>query len=158
MVNRTLVVRNMMIPAMLFLGACCCGKDVVVAPQPSSPSAPARRDAPAPASVLGDTFYDFDKSVIRPDAVDQLKANAAWLQANDKRSVTIEGHCDERGTDEYNIALGERRAVTAKGYLVNLGIPANRLKTVSFGEERPFATGHNEEAWAQNRRAHFVAE
>ena len=72
--------------------------------------------------------------------------------------MIIEGHCDERGTNEYNLALGERRANSAKDYIVNLGVEPARLKTVSYGEEKPFAQGHNEEAWAQNRRAHFVAE
>ena len=72
--------------------------------------------------------------------------------------VIIEGHCDERGTNEYNLALGERRANSAKDYIVNLGVDPARLKTVSYGEEKPLAEGHNEEAWAQNRRAHFVPE
>jgi peptidoglycan-associated lipoprotein len=155
--NSKLLIRNMLIPAMLFLGACCCEKDVVVAPEPPPPAAPA---PPPPVVVpgLGDVFYDYDKSVLRTDAVEQLKTNAGWMQANGTRGVVIEGHCDERGTNEYNLALGERRAVSARDHLVNLGIPSSRMKTVSYGEERPFAAGHDEEAWAQNRRAHFVAE
>ena len=72
--------------------------------------------------------------------------------------IIIEGHCDERGTNEYNLALGERRANSAKDYIVNLGVEPSRLKTVSYGEEKPFAEGHSEDAWAQNRRAHFVAQ
>jgi len=111
-----------------------------------------------PGHVLGDVFFDYDKSAIRQDGVEQLKNNAAWLRENSQRGVVIEGHCDERGTSEYNLALGERRANSTREYLVNLGIQANRLKTVSYGEERPFAVDHNEEAWAQNRRSHFVAE
>jgi peptidoglycan-associated lipoprotein len=154
MVHRKLLFRNLLIPTMLFLGACCCEKDVVVAPAPPPPPPP----APVVVPGLGDVFYDFDKSALRADAVEQLKTNAAWMQANGTRNVIIEGHCDERGTNEYNLALGERRAASAKDYLVNLGVPANRMKTVSYGEEKPFALGHDEEAWAQNRRAHFVAE
>jgi len=107
---------------------------------------------------LGDVFYDFDKSEIRNDAIQQLKINANWMQANSGRNVLIEGHCDERGTNEYNMALGERRANSAKNYIVNLGVAPSRMKTISYGEERPFATGHDEASWAQNRRSHFVGE
>jgi len=80
------------------------------------------------------------------------------MQGNSSKRVVIEGHCDERGTSEYNMALGERRAVTAKESLVNLGVESDRMATVSYGEERPFSAGSNEEAWALNRRAHFVEE
>jgi peptidoglycan-associated lipoprotein len=150
------LLRAVFIPGMLFLGACCCDKDVVLAPEPPPP-------APAPAAAvvvpgLGDVFFDYDKSALRMDAVDQLKTNAEWMKVNAARSVVIEGHCDERGTNEYNLALGERRATSTKNHLVDLGVDSGRMKTVSFGEEKPFATGHDEEAWAQNRRAHFVAE
>jgi peptidoglycan-associated lipoprotein len=109
-------------------------------------------------SVLGDIFYDFDSSALSPDAQEQLKQNAVWMQKHSLPSVTIEGHCDERGTDEYNIALGERRADAAKKYLITLGADGKRLSTVSYGEERPFDPGHNEDAWAKNRRAHFVTK
>ncbi len=105
--------------------------------------------------VLGDIFYDFDSSAVSTEAQDQLRQNATWLKNNAAPSVTIEGHCDERGTDEYNIALGERRANSAKEYLTTLGVSSSRLSTVSYGEERPFDPAHNEEAWAKNRRAHF---
>ena len=145
------LLRTLFIPGMLFLGACCHETPVVIAPQPPPP----------PAVVLpglGDIFYDFDKSELRTDAVDQLKTNANWIQASAGRKVIIEGHCDERGTNEYNLALGERRANSAKDYIVNLGVEPSRLKTVSYGEEKPFAEGHSEDAWAQNRRAHFVAQ
>ncbi|NTW51814.1 MAG: peptidoglycan-associated lipoprotein Pal [Chlorobiaceae bacterium] len=108
--------------------------------------------------VLGDVFYDFDSSALSPEAQDQLKQNAVWFQRNSVPAVIVEGHCDERGTDEYNIALGERRAVAAKEYLVNLGVGNGRITAVSFGEERPFDPGHNEEAWAKNRRAHFLTK
>ncbi len=92
------------------------------------------------------------------DAVSQLKNNAAWMDANRSKRVIVEGHCDERGTNEYNMALGERRASSAKEYIVSLGISPERIETISYGEEKPFAQGSTEEAWAQNRRAHFVAE
>lgn len=109
-------------------------------------------------TVIGDIFFDFDSSSLSPEAQDQLKQNAAWLQNHQLSSVTIEGHCDERGTDEYNIALGERRAEAARNYLETLGVTGSRLSTVSFGEEKPFDPGHNEEAWAKNRRDHFVTK
>ncbi len=105
---------------------------------------------------LGDVFYDFDSTVLSAEAQNQLKQNAAWLENNSANKALIEGHCDSRGTSEYNMALGERRASAAKEYLVRLGIASSRLETVSFGEERPFDTGKGEDAWAKNRRAHFV--
>jgi peptidoglycan-associated lipoprotein len=107
---------------------------------------------------MNDVFFDFDRSELTASTQSQLKANAAWISANASRRAILEGHCDERGTSEYNMALGERRAQSAKEYLVNLGIDPARLKTVSYGEEKPFASGHNEEAWSQNRRVHFVEE
>lgn len=109
-------------------------------------------------TVVGDIFFDFDSSALSPEAQDQLKQNAAWMQKHPQANVTIEGHCDERGTDEYNIALGERRADEARNYMQNLGVGGNRISVVSFGEERPFDPGHNEEAWARNRRGHFVTK
>lgn len=108
--------------------------------------------------VIGDIFFDFDSASLSTEAQEQLKQNAGWMQKNRLPAVSIEGHCDERGTDEYNIALGERRAIAAKEYLVNLGISADRLSTVSYGEEQPFDQGHNEEAWSKNRRDHFVTK
>ncbi|MEI6692686.1 MAG: peptidoglycan-associated lipoprotein Pal [Chlorobium sp.] len=105
---------------------------------------------------LGDVFFDFDSSTLSNDAQDQLKNNAAWLSSNPAKKAIIEGHCDSRGTSEYNLALGERRAASAKDYIVKLGVASSRLESVSFGEERPFDLGQNEEAWAKNRRAHFV--
>jgi peptidoglycan-associated lipoprotein len=108
--------------------------------------------------VIGDIFFDFDSSALSTEAQEQLKQNAAWIQKHPVPAVTIEGHCDERGTDEYNIALGERRAAAARDYLVFLGVGGNRLSVVSFGEEKPFDPGHNEEAWAKNRRDHFVTK
>ena len=120
---------------------------------------------PAPTGTLmdqarsagfDDVFFEFDSAVLDAGATGQLKTNAAWLVQNSEVAVMIEGHCDERGTAEYNIALGERRAEVAKSFLANAGVSVSRMETVSFGEERPFDPGHNEAAWAQNRRAHFV--
>ena len=116
----------------------------------------AKVQATETAVTVSDINFDFDKSNIRPDAREILKINADFLLKNGNSKVVIEGHCDERGTAEYNMALGQRRAQEAKKYLVNLGIKESRMKTISYGEERPLDPGHNEEAWAKNRRAHFV--
>jgi peptidoglycan-associated lipoprotein len=103
---------------------------------------------------VGDrVFFDFDKSVIKPEGRTTLQRQAEWLKKYPNVSVTIEGHCDERGTREYNLALGERRATAARNALVALGIAPNRIKTISYGKERPAVLGSNEAAWAQNRRA-----
>jgi len=108
------------------------------------------------ASPLEDIFFDFDEALIREDAKAILDRNVAWLKEHQKVRITIEGHCDERGTNEYNLALGERRARAAKEYLVAAGIDPGRIVTISYGEERPFVLGHDEEAWRWNRRAHFT--
>lgn len=105
-----------------------------------------------------DIYFDFDSSVLRDKAKNVLSRKAEWLRMNQDASVIIEGHCDERGTSAYNIALGDRRAESAKAFLMDLGIDANQLSSISYGEERPVDTGKNEEAWAKNRRAHFVVE
>ncbi|NTW07597.1 MAG: peptidoglycan-associated lipoprotein Pal [Syntrophaceae bacterium] len=110
------------------------------------------------ADVIKDIYFDFDKSNIRTDAREVLKTNADWFLKNSNVSIIIEGHCDERGTAEYNMALGQRRADEAKKYLVNLGVNGAALKTISYGKERPVDPGHNEEAWAKNRRDHFVVK
>ena len=107
-------------------------------------------------SALQDIFFDFDKSVIRPDGKAGLDNNIEWLKANPNVRIVIEGHCDDRGTNEYNLALGERRARAGRDYLAAGGINPNRIKTISYGEERPFCRGQNEEAWQCNRRDHFV--
>jgi len=107
---------------------------------------------------VGDVFFSFDNSGLSADAQEQLKQDAAWLSSNAAKNVVIEGHCDSRGTAEYNLALGERRASSAKEYLVRLGVASSRLETVSLGEERPFDTGKGEKAWAKNRRAHFIVK
>jgi peptidoglycan-associated lipoprotein len=107
-------------------------------------------------SEFPDIHFDFDKSFLREDAKLILREVAAFLKANPAASILIEGHCDERGTPEYNIALGERRAESAKSYLVSLGVKADAVSTVSFGEEKPIDPGHDEVAWERNRRGHFV--
>jgi peptidoglycan-associated lipoprotein len=107
-------------------------------------------------SPLKPAFFALDSSEIDPTAKSVLDGNAALLRQNATWVVTIEGHCDERGTAEYNLALGERRAGAALAYMVSLGIPASRLKTVSYGKEFPFDPAHDDSAWAKNRRAHFV--
>jgi peptidoglycan-associated lipoprotein len=103
-----------------------------------------------------DIHFEFDSSTLTPEAQLTLKKKAEWLQNNPEAMSTIEGHCDERGTSEYNLALGDRRATSAKNFLVDLGISASRLTTISYGEERPIDPGQNEDAWAKNRRCHFT--
>lgn len=107
-------------------------------------------------SPLRPVFFALDQHDIDAQGQQVLQQNAEVLKRYPSWQITIEGHCDERGTAEYNLALGERRAIAARNYLVSLGIPADRIRTVSYGKEFPFDPGHNEEAWAKNRRAHFV--
>lgn len=110
----------------------------------------------APELALQDIYFDFDQSSIREDSKKPLNENIEWLRKIPAAKVTIEGHCDERGSSEYNLALGERRARATRDYLVAAGVEANRIGTISFGKERPFAPGHDESAWQLNRRAHFA--
>ena len=105
-----------------------------------------------------DVYFDFDSSAIEDAAKNLLSRKAEWLRMNPDASVIIEGHCDERGTNAYNIALGDRRAESTNAFLLDLGIDGNQLSTISYGEERQVETGKNESAWAKNRRAHFVVE
>jgi peptidoglycan-associated lipoprotein len=107
-------------------------------------------------SPLKPVFFDLDSAELTAAGQSALDENANLLRRNATWTITIEGHCDERGTAEYNLALGERRAVAARTYLVSLGLPADRLRTVSYGKEFPFDPGHDEGAFAKNRRAHFV--
>ncbi|OGP97582.1 MAG: peptidoglycan-associated lipoprotein [Deltaproteobacteria bacterium RBG_19FT_COMBO_46_9] len=100
-------------------------------------------------------FFDYDKAELKPEARDILTRKAAFLQANSDYNIRIEGHCDERGTNEYNLALGERRATAASKFISALGVSQNRISTVSYGEERPVDAGHNEDAWSKNRRDEF---
>lgn len=103
-----------------------------------------------------DVYFEFDSAVLTSDSQAMLKKKAGWMKANSGTRAVIEGHCDERGTSEYNLALGDRRAESAKTFLVNLGISASRMTTISYGEEKPMDTGSSESAYAKNRRAHFV--
>ncbi len=105
---------------------------------------------------LQDAFFGYDESTLTADAQSALTASASWLKSHPQYNLLIEGHCDERGTEQYNLALGDRRANTAKEYLATLGVDASRIRTVSYGEERPFDPGHDESAWAKNRRDHLV--
>ena len=141
-------------------------------PTPPSPSAepilvppdPVRDDTIASSSLddlnrnspLKPAFFELDSDQLSADAQQALTDNAGLLKRNAAWTVTIEGHCDERGTPEYNLALGERRALAARAFLVSLGIEGDRLRTVSYGKEFPFDPGHDDAAWAKNRRAHFV--
>ncbi len=108
------------------------------------------------SGLLGDVFYDFDKYDLRAEARDRLQKNADYMNRNPDLRFTIEGHCDERGTNEYNIALGQSRSTSALDYLVSLGVSSSRFKTISYGEERPFCTESNGACWQKNRRARFV--
>jgi len=135
---------------------------VAPAPAPTPPAPAVAPPAPVAAKEagreppLGDIFFDYDQSLIRPDAKKTLDKNVEWLRGTAKPNLVIEGHCDERGTQEYNLALGQRRAKAAQDYLVASGIDEKRIKTISYGKERPFVVGHDESAWQWNRRAHFV--
>ena len=107
---------------------------------------------------LKDAYFDFNSSVLRSDAQINLTDSATFLKSHPKFDVLIEGHCDERGTEQYNLALGDHRANEAKEYLQTLGYDSSRMKTISYGKDRPFDNGHDETAWAKNRRAHLVLE
>jgi peptidoglycan-associated lipoprotein len=129
-----------------------------VAPSTGAPST----TPPAPSEFretdnLKDVFFDFDRYDIRATDAKTLDTNAAWLKTNNSL-VLIEGHCDERGTNEYNLALGERRAKATMNYLVGQGVQANRITIISYGKERPICTEHSEACWAKNRRAHFLVK
>jgi len=146
----------------LVFSACCCPKKKAAGEMPVTEVAPVTEvqetppppEAPAKAT-LEPIYFDFDKSNLKPDATATLNKNAEWLSKNPTAKIRIEGNCDERGTNEYNMALGERRANSAKQYLLKLGVSADRLTTVSYGEEKPVDPGHDEAAWAKNRRDDF---
>ncbi len=116
----------------------------------------AREAAAEAASRPKPIYFDFDRSFIRDDARPVMQANAEWLKAHPQATVRIEGNCDERGTIEYNQALGQRRAASAKKYLTDMGISAKRISLISYGKEKPICTEHNEECWQKNRRDDFV--
>lgn len=105
---------------------------------------------------IQDAFFAFDASTLDGNAQEALRRSATWLRDHPEFRIRIEGHCDERGTEQYNLALGDRRAETAATYLATLGVERNRIDTVSYGEERPFEEGSDDAAWMQNRRAHLV--
>lgn len=109
------------------------------------------------SSVMQPVYFDFDKSTLKDDSKAVLARNAEWLRTNSQVRVQVEGHADERGTEEYNLALAERRAEAVKSYLTSLGIEGNRLNTISYGEERPADSGHGDTAWSKNRRSEFKA-
>jgi peptidoglycan-associated lipoprotein len=170
----------------LLLGAAACKRNQppVARPTPPTPPPPVAGKTPTPPepmrepmppeplpaddvagrslddlnrdSPLRPIFFALDSSDVNDEGRTILQANAAILKKYPSWVITIEGHCDERGTAEYNLALGERRAVAARQYLISLGLDANRLRTVSYGSEFPFDPGHQESAWSKNRRAHFV--
>lgn len=127
---------------------------VVAAVPPPAPESPA--PPPAKAMTLDDIFFDYDRFAIRGDAKPVLEANAVTLKAESGKKILIEGHCDERGTVEYNLVLGEKRARAAKQYLEDLGIVSSRIQITSYGKEKPFCTEHKSDCWQQNRRAHFL--
>jgi len=133
------------------------------APATAAPQAPATTARPSPKEFtaipeLKPIYFDFDKYDIRPGDAKVLDTNAQWLKSNAEQLVLIEGHCDERGTNEYNLALGERRAKSTMNYLVSQGVQASRITIISYGEERPVCTQHNEECWSKNRRAQFLVK
>lgn len=105
--------------------------------------------------LIKPVFFDYDKSDLSAETRATLEENAKWFRRYQDAQIIVEGHCDERGTEEYNLALGDRRAQATRDYLIELGVSASRLEAVSYGEERPFVQGSNEEAWSKNRRAHF---
>ena len=133
---------------------------VEVAPTPPpaavAPAAPGVAVTEEKPSQFDDVRFDFDKSEVKEDGRRACQVVAAFMKKNPGAKLLIEGHCDERGTAEYNMALGERRAAAVMGYLVSLGVSKGALSTVSFGKEKPLDPGHDEAAWAKNRRAHFV--
>ena len=125
-------------------------------PPPPPPPAPTVSEEDMFNRGIKDGYFNFDESTIRPDAAQALTADAQFLNQHPDMKFTIEGHCDERGSEEYNLGLGDRRATAAKNYLVNLGISADRITTISYGKDRPFCSDHTEACWQQNRRAHLV--
>ena len=129
---------------------------VDVIPDPFSEDLETANIAAYEQGLLGDVYFDFDKYDLKPEARERLAKNAEFMRAHPEFEMLIEGHCDERGTEEYNLALGDRRANAAKNYLMSLGIPADPILIVSFGEERPQCQETSEACWWRNRRAHFV--
>ena len=159
--------------------ACSCAKKPPATavklrenPAPSTASAPAAHPAPAPAAhdevlsedlaslnrrgYLKDVYFDFNEATLRDDARKNLAADATWLERYPSIQILIEGHCDDRGTEAYNLALGDRRANAAREYLASVGVDGSRVKVVSYGKERPFCDQQSENCWQENRRGHIV--
>jgi len=131
-------------------------KEVSVPGKPTPPAPPPSSPAAAGAPMLQIINFDYDKYNVRPGDAEILKKNLDWFKSNPATKTRIEGNCDERGTVEYNLALGQKRADSAKNYLTGLGVDGKRLETISYGKERPLDPAHNEAAWAKNRNAQFV--
>lgn len=165
------------------VGGCAKKKPVTPeAPEAAPPPAPAQTvtEAPTPTTtgdmqpdplsediqsvnayvyesgLIGDVYFDFDRYELKDEARERLQKNAAFMKAHPEFVFSLEGHCDERGTNEYNLALGDRRASAAQQYLADLGVGGSGMQTISYGEERPVCTESNESCWWRNRRAHFV--
>jgi peptidoglycan-associated lipoprotein len=169
-----------LVAACLVLAAGCKKKPPTTTPEaapppPAAPEQPSPAPAPPPPApmtgdevtsadlqtlnsrgYLKDAFFDFDKYDLREDARTALAADAQWLKRYSSIQVLVEGHCDSRGTEEYNLSLGQKRAAAVKDYLVSLGLDGSKINTVSYGKTRPFCTDENESCWQQNRRGHFV--
>jgi peptidoglycan-associated lipoprotein len=128
----------------------------VTQPPPPLPSAPSISDEDLFNQNIKDIYFDFDKSDVRTDQEGSMQTDVAFLTQHSAFNLTIEGHCDERGSIEYNIALGDKRANTVKNALIGGGVTADRINTISYGKEKPFCTEHDEACWQQNRRGHFV--
>ena len=170
------MIAKRLLVAMLVLGLMVvvfgCGGKNAVDEEPAQITEPPEVEAPpveeepvvdeepveVPLPVLDDVFYAFDKYALTDESKRKLEGNASELKRASESTVIIEGHCDERGTKSYNLALGEKRAKAAKDYLVSLGVSGSRITVISYGKERPFDPGHNEAAWAKNRRGHFVVK
>jgi len=165
---RSFVLNSLLILLMSLMSA-GCGQKTVDAPDVSDPSAMGPSESLESEVSVTDNimegrtsgpmlpvYFDFDSSAIQPDQVERIETNGDFMKQNSGVTVRIEGNCDPRGTKEYNLALGERRAQNAKKYLVNLGVDESRLSTVSWGEEKLLLYGHDEISWAQNRRDDFV--
>jgi peptidoglycan-associated lipoprotein len=174
--SRTLIFSFAVALLVLFAAQGCSSRKKVsndaAPPEPpptTSDNTPPSTETPPPPPSTGDTgeetsanlrdaYFDYDDASLREDAKAALDGNGKAMASRTSMSVVIEGHCDERGSVEYNLALGEKRARAAKEYLVTYGVSPSRMTTISYGKERPFDPGHTEESWAQNRRAHFVAK
>lgn len=157
---------SILITTLLMLTACPSKKTESDQGIESTTSGPAIDNTPMSFSASGSdsgaieglktVFFPYDSSKLDSQAKADLKGNAAWMKKNTSVKMQIEGHCDNRGTIEYNLGLGERRANAVKNYLISQGIPASRLNTISYGEEKPLVSGEDEDAWSKNRRANFV--